>query len=53
MCGLVQKQYVPLMLLKIYRTAELLVNKVKDNIEVDSKEIELMTTWNESNLLNI
>jgi hypothetical protein len=39
MCGLVQKQYVPLMLLAAYRAAEFLVNVLKDNINMDIKEI--------------
>ena len=43
-CVTVQKKYVPLMLLRAYRAAELCVNILKDNIKMDSKEIELMTS---------
>jgi hypothetical protein len=34
---LVQKKYVPFMLLGAYRAAQLLVNMLKDNIELDIK----------------
>ena len=40
---LVQKKYIPLIFLRGYRTAELRVNTRKDNIEMDIKEIALMT----------
>jgi hypothetical protein len=44
MCVIVQKKYVALMLLlKGYRTAELHINMLKDNIEMD-KEMALMTS---------
>ena len=43
MCVIVQKKSVPLMLLTAYRVAELLVNMLKDSIETDCKEMELMT----------
>ena len=35
MCGLVQNKYVPHMLLTAYRAAELGVNMLKDNIEME------------------
>jgi hypothetical protein len=44
MCVIVQKKYVPLMLLTAYRAAGLRVNMLKDNIEMDSKETALMTS---------
>ena len=53
MCGLVQKKWVPHMLLTAYRTAELHAKTLKDNIEMHTKGIALMTTWNGSNLINI
>jgi hypothetical protein len=53
MCGLVRNKYVPRMLLRAYRAAELQVNMLKDNIKMDFKEIALMTTWNESNFISI
>ena len=43
-CLTVQKVYVPPMLLRAYRAAELCVNMLKDNIEMDSKEMTLMTS---------
>jgi len=39
MCVIVQKKYVALMLLTVYRAAGLCVNVLKDNIECDIKEI--------------
>ena len=53
MCGLAQKQYVPLMLLTAYIASELLVNMLKDNIKMEIKGMALMTRWNESNLINV
>jgi hypothetical protein len=53
MCGLVQKKYIPHMFLTAFRAAELRVNVLKDNIEMYIKEISLMTSWNESNLIDI
>jgi hypothetical protein len=43
MCVTVQKKYVPLILLTAYRAAGIRVIKVKDNIEMDIKEMPLMT----------
>jgi hypothetical protein len=53
MCGLVRKKYVPRMLLRTQRAAELHVNILKDNIKMDFKEKALITTWNESNMISI
>ena len=50
---IVQKKYVPLMLLTAYRAAGLHVNMLKDNIKMDSKEMVLVTTWTEFNSINI
>ena len=44
MCVIVQKKYVPLMLMRAYRAAGLRVNMLKDNIEMDIKELPLMTS---------
>jgi len=44
MCVIVQKKYVPLMLLTAYRAAGLRVNMLKDNIEMDIKEMAIMTS---------
>jgi hypothetical protein len=44
MCVTVQKKYVPLMLLTAYRAAGLGVNRLKGNIEMDIKEMALMTS---------
>ena len=52
-CWFVRKKCVPLMLLRGYRAAELRVSMVKDNIEMDIKEIAIMTRLNESILINI
>jgi hypothetical protein len=43
MCVIVQKKYVALVLLRAYRAAELRVNMLKDNIEMDIQEIAPMT----------
>jgi hypothetical protein len=53
MCGLVWKKYVPRMLLRAYRAAELRVNMLKGNIKMDLKEIALMTKWNKINLISM
>jgi len=45
----VQKKYVPLMMLRAYRAVGLRVNMLKDNIEIDTKEIALMVTRTENN----
>lgn len=42
---LVQKEYVLLILVRGYRTAELRVKMLKDNIELDIKIMESMTVW--------
>ena len=41
MCVIVQKKYVPFMLLRAYRAAGLCVNMLKDNIELNMKEMAL------------
>jgi len=41
MCVIGQKKCVTLILLKAYRAAELRVNMLKDNIEMDIKEMVL------------
>ena len=41
MCVIVQKKYVPLMLMRAYRAAGLCVNMLKDNIEMDNKKWRL------------
>jgi len=43
MCVTVQKKYVPRMLLKAYRVAGLHVNMQRDNIEINIKEMTLMS----------
>ena len=45
--------YVPLMLLKAYRAAGLLVNMLKDNTEMDITEMAALSMRNELNLINI
>jgi hypothetical protein len=52
MCVIVQKKYVALMLMRAYRAAELRVNMLKDNIEMNSKEMALISMGAELNLLN-
>ena len=42
MCVIVQKKYVPFMFLRAYRAAGLCVNMLKDNIELNMKEMALM-----------
>ena len=46
-CVLVHKKYVPLMFLRGYRAAELRVNILKYNIEMDVKYLEIMSTQTE------
>ena len=41
---IVQKKYVPLMLLTAYRAAGLRLNMQKDHIEMDITEMALMTS---------
>jgi hypothetical protein len=53
MCGFMQKQYVPIMFVRVYWAVGLRVKMLKSDIEMDSKEMEVMTTWNESKLINI
>jgi len=43
MCVTVLEKYVALMLLRAYRAAGLCVNMLKDNNEIDIKEMALMT----------
>ena len=38
------------MLLRAYRAAELHVNMLKDNIEIDMKEVALVIKWTENYL---
>jgi len=52
MCVILQKKYVPLMLMRAYRAAGLCVNMLKDNIEMDIKETALMLTRTENNFIN-
>ena len=49
----VQKKYVALMLLTAYRAAGLRVNMLKDNIEMDRKEMAPMIAQSENILINI
>ena len=44
MCATVHNKYVPIMLLTAYRAARLRVNMLKDNIEINIKEMALMTS---------
>jgi hypothetical protein len=52
-CVLVHKIYVPLIFLTGHRETGLHVNVITDNIQIDIKEIALMTAWTEINLKNI
>jgi hypothetical protein len=45
--------YIALMFLRAYGAAELRVNMLKDNIEMDSKLIALITTRTENKMTNI
>jgi hypothetical protein len=49
MCVIVQKKYLPLMLMRAYRAAELRLNMLKDNIEMNSKEMTLISMGTELN----
>jgi hypothetical protein len=53
MCVIVPKKYFPLIFLKAQIAAGLLVNVLKNNIEMDITEMALMTTRTEINLINI
>ena len=48
-----QEEYVAIIFLRAYRAAEFHVKKLKDNIKIYIKEIVLMTTRTENNLMNI
>jgi hypothetical protein len=48
----VQKKCVPLTLLTAYRAAGSRVNMLKDNIEMDSKEMALIIKRNKNNFIN-
>ena len=50
---IVQKKYVPLMLLTAYRAAALRVNILRDNTEMDIREMAALSMRNEMNLINI
>ena len=52
MCVIVQSYYFPHVFLIACMTAGLRVNVLKDNTEIDIKEIVLMSTRNELNLIN-
>ena len=51
MCVTAQKKYAAFLLLTAYRAAGLGVNMLKDNIEMDIKEMALMTSG--LNMINI
>ena len=54
MCLIVQKKkYFPLMFPRAYMAAGLGVNVLKNDIEMDTKEVALMSTRTELNLINI
>ena len=53
MCVIVQKKYVPLMLLTAYRAAGLRVNMLKDNTEMDIKEMAAISMRTELHLISI
>jgi hypothetical protein len=42
MCVIMHKEYIALMLLTAYRAPRLRVNMLKDNIEMDIKQIPLI-----------
>jgi hypothetical protein len=50
---IVQKKYVPVMLLRAYRAAELRVNMLKDNTKMDIKEMALNIASTILNWINI
>jgi len=49
----VQKKYFTFMLLRAYRAAGLHVNMLKDNIEMDVKEMALMIAWSKNKFFSI
>ena len=49
---IVQKKYVALMLPTAYRAAGLRVNMLKENNEIDIKEMALIITGTENNFIN-
>ena len=51
-CVIVQKKYVPIILLTAYRAAGLRVNMVRGNIEMGIKEMALITRT-ALNMINI
>ena len=51
MCVTLHKKYVPLMFFRAYRAAGLRVNMLKDNIDMDIKEMALMNKRTKNNLL--
>jgi hypothetical protein len=51
LCVTVHKKYIPVMLLTAYRAAGLRVNVLKGNIEMDMKEMALITSG--LNMFNI
>jgi hypothetical protein len=52
MCVIVQKKYIPLVLLREKRSAKLHVNMLKDNIKIDINERAIMIKRPENNLIN-
>ena len=46
------KKYVPLILLGAYRSAELPVNMLEDNIKIDTKELALIIKRAENKVIN-
>jgi hypothetical protein len=50
MCVIVQKKYIALMLLRAYRAAELRLNMLKDNIEMNSNKMARISMRAEINL---
>ena len=53
MCVIVQKKYVPLMLLTAYRAAGLCVTMLRDNIEMDITEMAAISMRTVLNWINI
>jgi hypothetical protein len=51
-CVALQMKYVTLMFLRAYRAAGLRVITRKDSIDIEIKEIALVTAWSELNLNN-
>jgi hypothetical protein len=52
MCVIVQNKYVPLMSLRPCRAVELYLNMLKDNIEMDIKEMVIIITRTENIFIN-